>query len=228
MKVTIIVPCYNEIDTIELILNKVAEFGTYPKQVIVVDDGSTDGTRELLEKNLRQTILIDDLIFHDKNLGKGAAIKTALKHASGEVVIIQDADLEYDPKDYSKLLSPIVNGDADVVFGSRFSGGELSRVLYFWHRVGNGVLTLLSNIFTNLNLADMECGYKAYRKDVLDQIEITRRGFDCEPEIVSKIARLKPRIYQVGVSYYGRTYEDGKKITWRDGFRAIYVILKFR
>jgi len=228
MKVTIIVPCYNEIDTIELILNKVAEFDTYPKQVIVVDDGSTDGTRELLEKNLRQTILIDDLIFHDKNLGKGAAIKTALKHASGEVVIIQDADLEYDPRDYSKLLSPIVNGDADVVFGSRFSGGELSRVLYFWHRVGNGVLTLLSNIFTNLNLADMECGYKAYRKDVLDQIVITRRGFDCEPEIVSKIARLKPRIYQVGVSYYGRTYEDGKKITWRDGFRAIYVILKFR
>ena len=228
MKVTKIVPYYNEIDTIELVLNKVAEYNSYPKQVIVVDDGSTDGTRDILEKNLRQTKLIDDLIFHDKNLGKGAAIKTALKHASGEVVIIQDADLEYDPRDYSKLLNPIINGDADVVFGSRFSGRELFRVPYFWHRVGNGVLTLLSNIFTNLNLADMECGYKAYRKDILDQIEITRRGFDCEPEIVSKIARMKPRIYQVGVSYYGRTYEDGKKITWWDGFRPIYVILNFR
>jgi glycosyltransferase involved in cell wall biosynthesis len=228
MLVTVIVPCFNEISTIELILEKIAQSDLVMKQVIVVDDGSTDGTRELLVSKLQHTPFIDELILHESNAGKGAAVITALKRAKGGAVIIQDADLEYDPRDYSKLLNPIINGEADVVFGNRFSGGEISRVLYFWHRVGNGLLTLLSNIFTNLNLADMECGYKAYRKDVLDKITITRKGFDCEPEIVSKIAKLKPRIYQVGVSYYGRTYDDGKKITWRDGFKAIYVILKFR
>ena len=228
MLVTVIVPCFNEIDTIEIILNRIAQRDDHIKEVIVIDDGSTDGTREFLVNHLKVTPLIDNLILHEKNQGKGAAICSGIAQASGEIIIIQDADLEYDPIDYKKLLDPIIRGEADVVFGSRFSGGELSRVLYFWHRVGNGVLTLLSNVFTNLNLTDMECGYKAFRKEVLQKIEITRKGFDCEPEIVSKIAKLKPRIYQVGVSYYGRTYEDGKKITWRDGLKAVYVILKFR
>lgn len=228
MLVSVIVPCFNEIETIELILKRIAERDDHTKQVIVIDDGSTDGTRELLVSRLQGTSLIDNLILHEKNQGKGAAISTGIVHAKGEVIIIQDADLEYDPIDYKKMLDPIIRGEADVVFGSRFSGGEISRVLYFWHRAGNGLLTLLSNIFTNLNLVDMECGYKAFRKEVLEKIEITRKGFDCEPEIVSKIAKLKPRIYQVGISYYGRTYEEGKKITWRDGFRAVYVILKFR
>ena len=228
MLVTVIVPCFNEIDTIEIILNRIAQRDDHIKEVIVIDDGSTDGTREFLVNHLKVTPLIDNLILHEKNQGKGAAICSGIAQASGEIIIIQDADLEYDPIDYKKLLDPIIRGEADVVFGSRFSGGELSRVLYFWHRVGNGILTLLSNVFTNLNLTDMECGYKAFRKEVLQKIEITRKGFDCEPEIVSKIAKLKPRIYQVGVSYYGRTYEDGKKITWRDGLKAVYVILKFR
>lgn len=228
MLVSVIVPCFNEIETIELILKRIAERDDHTKQVIVIDDGSTDGTRELLVSRLQGTSLIDNLILHEKNQGKGAAISTGIVHAKGGVIIIQDADLEYDPIDYKKMLDPIIRGEADVVFGSRFSGGEISRVLYFWHRVGNGLLTLLSNIFTNLNLVDIECGYKAFRKEVLEKIEITRKGFDCEPEIVSKIAKLKPRIYQVGISYYGRTYEEGKKITWRDGFRAVYVILKFR
>lgn len=228
MLVTVIVPCFNEIDTIEIILNRIAQRDDHIKEVIVIDDGSTDGTREFLVNHLKVTPLIDNLILHEKNQGKGAAICSGIAQARGEIIIIQDADLEYDPIDYKKLIDPIIRGDADVVFGSRFSGGELSRVLYFWHRIGNGILTLLSNIFTNLNLTDMECGYKAFRKEVLQKIEITRKGFDCEPEIVSKIAKLRPRIYQVGVSYYGRTYEDGKKITWRDGIRAVYVILKFR
>ena len=228
MLISVIVPCFNEIETIEAILNRISERDNHTKQVIVIDDGSTDGTRELLVSRLKRSSLIDNLVLHEKNQGKGAAICSGIAQARGEIIIIQDADLEYDPIDYKKLLDPIIRGEADVVFGSRFSNGELSRVLYFWHRVGNGFLTLLSNIFTNLNLTDMECGYKAYRTDVLQKIEITRKGFDCEPEIVSKIAKLKPRIFQVGISYYGRTYKDGKKITWRDGFRAVYVILKFR
>ena len=228
MLVTVIVPCFNEIETIEIILNRIAQRDDHTKEVIVIDDGSTDGTRELLVNHLKSTPLVDNLILHEKNQGKGAAICSGIARATGEIIIIQDADLEYDPIDYKKLLDPIIRGEADVVFGSRFSGGELSRVLYFWHRIGNGFLTLLSNIFTNLNLADMECGYKAFRTEIIKKIEITRKGFDCEPEIVSKIAKLNPRIYQVGISYYGRTYNDGKKITWRDGFYAIYAILKFR
>tara|TARA_B100000242_G_scaffold277191_1_gene233649 strand:+ start:2403 stop:3026 length:624 start_codon:yes stop_codon:yes gene_type:complete len=194
------------------------------KEIIIVDDFSNDGSREFL-KNLKSKNI--KTIFHKKNLGKGAALYSGIAIAEGEIIIIQDADLEYDPNEYPKIISPIINGKADVVYGSRFQGGQPHRVVYFWHRVGNGFLTLLSNIFTDINLTDMETCYKAFRRDIIQSILIEEKRFGFEPEITAKISKLNCRIYEVGISYYGRTYKEGKKIGWRDGIRAIWCILKY-
>lgn len=227
MKVSIVIPCFNEIKTIETILKKVSNVRLdMEKEVIIVDDFSTDGTGEYL-KSLEGKDKTIEIICHPKNKGKGAALRTGFKAASGDIIIIQDADLEYDPNDYHKLLSPIIKDKADVVYGSRFAGGESHRVFFFWHSLGNKFLTFLSNIFTNLNLTDMEVCYKVFRREILDRIELKENRFGFEPEFTIKISRLKCRIYEVGISYSGRTYVEGKKISWRDGIRAIYVILKY-
>jgi glycosyltransferase involved in cell wall biosynthesis len=225
MKLSVIIPCYNERATIERILDAVRAAPWPDKEIIVVDDCSRDGTRDLLQGALRTKI--DRLVMHDKNQGKGAALRTGIAHATGDLVIIQDADLEYDPNQYPRILAPIVEDRADVVFGSRFMGAEPHRVLYYWHRMGNGVLTLLSNMFTNLNLTDMETCYKAFRREIIQKIKIEENRFGFEPEITAKVARMGVRIFEVGISYYGRTYAEGKKISYKDGFRAIYCILKY-
>jgi glycosyltransferase involved in cell wall biosynthesis len=225
MKLSIIVPCYNEVNTISDIVKAVINSPYANKEIIIVDDFSTDGTREKLRAEI--TPLVDKIIFHDKNCGKGAAIRTGLKEFTGDIVIIQDADLEYDPDEYPKVIGPILQNRADVVFGSRFQGGQPHRVLYFWHRVGNGILTLLSNMFTNLNLTDMETCYKAFKREIALAITIEENRFGFEPEITAKVAKMKCRVYEVGISYYGRTYQEGKKIGWKDGFRALYCILKY-
>jgi glycosyltransferase involved in cell wall biosynthesis len=225
MKLSIVIPCYNEKKTIALIIQKVLDIElAHDRELIVVDDYSTDGTREYLASLQMPRIKV---LFHEQNYGKGKALRTGFAHSSGDIIIIQDADLEYDPQDYSRLLQPIIDGKADVVFGSRFTGGGSHRVLYFWHSVGNRFLTLLSNMFTNLNLTDMEVCYKVFKKSVVDRIELHENRFGFEPEFTAKVARLNCVIYEVGISYYGRTYDEGKKINWRDGFRAIYVILKY-
>ena len=225
MKVSIVIPCYNELDTIETIVDVVKASPFENKEIIIVDDYSKDGTRELVKK--KPEGWVSKIVFHDINQGKGAALRTGIKAATGDVVIIQDADLEYDPNEYPKLLKPILDDKADVVFGSRFAGGQAHRVCYFWHMLGNRFLTLLSNMFTNINLTDMETCYKVFKKEIIDQIEIEENRFGFEPEITAKVAKLNCRIFEVGISYYGRTYEEGKKIGWRDGFRAIYAIVKY-
>ncbi len=223
MKLSVVIPVYNEISTIEEILKRVQSV-PQDKEIIVIDDGSTDGTREWLEKLTMQEITV---LFHSENKGKGAALRTGFEQATGDIVIIQDADLEYDPRDYDCLISPIADGRADVVFGSRFLGGP-HRVLFFWHYVGNKVLTVLSNMLTNLNLSDMETGYKAFRTSLLQKIRIKSNRFGFEPEITAKFAKLKCRIYEVPISYSGRGYEEGKKITWRDGLAALFHVIRFR
>ena len=221
---SVVIPCFNEAATILDLLERVRSAPVASKQIIVVDDGSTDGTRELL-----QGLRADDLtvLLHERNRGKGAALATGFAAARGEICIVQDADLEYDPAEYPLVIGPIVQGKADVVFGSRFQGAAPHRVVYFWHRLGNGFLTLLSNMFTDLNLTDMETCYKAFRTEIIQAIRIREQRFGFEPEITAKLARRRCRIYEVGISYYGRTYDEGKKIGWRDGVRAIWCILKY-
>jgi glycosyltransferase involved in cell wall biosynthesis len=225
MKLSVVIPCYNESATIAALLEAVRNAPWPSKEIIVVDDCSRDGTRAKLQGELRGQI--DQLVLHEANQGKGAALRSGIAAATGEIVIIQDADLEYDPNEYPRLLAPIVEGRADVVYGSRFMGGAPHRVLYFWHSVGNGFLTLLSNMLTDLNLTDMETCYKVFRRELLQSITIEEDRFGFEPEITAKVARLKCRIYEVGISYYGRTYAEGKKIGYKDGFRAIWCILKY-
>jgi glycosyltransferase involved in cell wall biosynthesis len=221
LKLSIIIPVYNEIGTILQIIEKVKE-APFDKEIIVVDDGSTDGTGNLLkEKGDGITVL-----FHEPNQGKGAAIRTAIPQITGDVVIVQDADLEYHPSEYPRLLAPIVDGVADVVYGSRFQGGT-HRVLFFWHALGNRIITTLSNMFTDLNLSDMETGYKVFRAEVIKKIKIESKRFGFEPEITAKIAKMGCRIYEVPISYWGRDYSEGKKINWKDGFAAIYWIIKY-
>jgi glycosyltransferase involved in cell wall biosynthesis len=225
LTLSIIIPCYNESDTIENIVCAVRESPIDDKEIIVVDDFSRDGTRDVLKNRLEG--LVDRVIYHESNMGKGAAIRTGFRVASGDVLLIQDADLEYNPREYDRLLKPILEGKADVVYGSRFVGGDPHRVLYFWHYIGNKFLTILSNMFTDLNLSDMETCYKVFRRDIIEKITIEEDRFGFEPEITAKVARLKCRIYEVGISYTGRTYLEGKKIGWKDGVRAIWCILKY-
>ena len=225
MRLSVIIPCFNEHETISALLDAVIASPHENKEIIVVDDFSTDGTRELLNTELHSKV--DMVIFHEKNRGKGAALRTGIAAATGDLVIIQDADLEYDPSEYSKLIKPFIDGKADVVYGSRFMGGEPHRVLYYWHSVGNAFLTMLSNFFTNLNLTDMETCYKVFRREVIQSIKIQEDRFGFEPEVTAKISKLNLRIYEVGISYSGRTYSEGKKIGWKDGVRAIYCILRY-
>ena len=227
MRLSVVIPCYNELNTIDAIINAVNNAPYKDKEIIIVDDCSSDGTREKLINIIESSGRVSKVIYHDVNQGKGAALRSGIQVATGDLVIIQDADLEYDPNEYPRLIEPILNNKADVVFGSRFLGGDAHRVLYFWHRVGNGFLTLLSNMFTNLNLTDMETCYKVFRREIIQGIVIEESRFGFEPEITAKVSKLKCRIYEVGISYYGRTYDDGKKIGWRDGVRAIYCIFKY-
>jgi glycosyltransferase involved in cell wall biosynthesis len=233
-KLSVVIPVYNESATVEQIVGLVVDAQLPPgvsREVICVNDASTDGSREKLDRLAEKHPGVDIVVVHKSvNEGKGAALRDGFKKATGDVVLVQDADLEYDPADYMKLLEPIVENRADVVFGSRFMGGEPHRVLYFWHTLGNRFLTFLSNMCTNLNLTDMEVCYKVFRKSVLDRIDIKCNRFGFEPEITAKVAKLRPRlrIYEVGVAYYGRSYEEGKKITWRDGVKAILTIVRFR
>jgi glycosyltransferase involved in cell wall biosynthesis len=225
MKLSVVIPCFNERNTIEQIVAAVRSAPVPSLEIIVVDDFSTDGTAELLRQKLSGRV--ERIIYHQSNQGKGAALRSGFRAATGDIVIIQDADLEYDPMDYAKLIDPILRRSADVVFGSRFRRGQAQRVVYFWHRIGNRFLTLLSNMLTNLNLTDMETGYKAFRREVIQSIEIKEDRFGFEPEITAKVARQGLIIHEVGISYCGRTYAEGKKIDWRDGFRAVYAILKY-
>jgi glycosyltransferase involved in cell wall biosynthesis len=225
MKLTIVIPCYNEAGTIEDIIQAVKASPVKDKEIIIVDDFSKDGTRELLKEKFSK--LVDKVVYHEFNQGKGAALRTGFQHATGDVVVVQDADLEYDPQEYPILMEPIIRNRADVVFGSRFMGGQPHRVVYFWHSMGNRFLTLLSNMFTNINLTDMETCYKMFRREVIQSIKIEENRFGFEPEITAKVAKGGWRIYEVGISYFGRTYAEGKKIGWRDGFRAIFAIVKY-
>ncbi len=224
MKLSIIIPCYNESSTIVSLINAVKQSPVTDREIIIVDDGSKDGTRDILDQLSDPEVRV---IFHKANQGKGAALRTGFQEATGDICIVQDADLEYDPREFPLVIQPIVEGKADVVFGSRFQSGRPHRVVYFWHRIGNGVLTLMSNFFTDLNLSDMETCYKAFRREVIQSINIRENRFGFEPEVTAKVAKMNLRIYEVGISYYGRTYDEGKKIGWKDGIRAVYCILKY-
>ncbi len=225
MKLSIVIPCFNERHTINQIIAAVRSAPVAEKEIIVVDDCSTDGTREVLRNEIAP--LVDKILYHEVNKGKGAALRTGFENATGDLVIVQDADLEYDPQEDPDLMAPILKDKADVVFGSRFVSGQPHRVVYFWHMMGNKFLTLLSNMFTNVNLTDMETCYKMFRREVIQSIRIEENRFGFEPEITAKVAKGGWRIYEVGISYYGRTYSEGKKIGWRDGFRAIMAIVKY-
>jgi glycosyltransferase involved in cell wall biosynthesis len=224
MQLSVIIPCYNEAATIRDLVARVAASPAPIQEIIIVDDGSQDGTVEVLHTLSHDLVRV---IFHGRNQGKGAALRTGFAAAQGDICIVQDADLEYDPQEFPIVIQPILDGQADVVFGSRFQGGRPHRVVYYWHSVGNKFLTMISNMLTNINLTDMETCYKAFRREVIQSIQIRENRFGFEPEITAKVARRRLRIYEVGISYYGRTYAEGKKIGWKDGVRAIYCILKY-
>jgi glycosyltransferase involved in cell wall biosynthesis len=225
MKVSVIIPCYNEVKTIKEIISKVLNYKDFNKEIIVIDDNSTDGSLEILKDELKN--VIDILLVNSKNFGKGYSVKRGIEVATGDIIIIQDADLEYDPSDYPRLIDPIIKNYADVVYGSRFIGSDQKRVLHYWHSLGNAWLTMLSNIFTDLNLTDMEVGYKAFRSSVIKDIQLKENRFGFEPEITAKISKKKIRIFEVGVKYYGRTYSEGKKIGWKDAVSAIRCIILY-
>ena len=227
MKLSIIIPCYNEENTIKIIVEKVLKFSLYDKEIIIVDDCSTDQSRKII-KNLAEDTSIIKYFFLDKNLGKGAALNKGIKEANGDIILIQDADLEYDPKDYPILIKPFIETDADIVYGSRFLGGEYVRLHFFWHFLANKFLTIVTNVVTNLNMSDMETGYKVFKKNVINSIEIKEKSFGFEPEITVKLAKKKFVFYEVPISYRGRSYEEGKKITLKDAFIALYCIIKYR
>ena len=225
MKTSIIIPCYNEEKTIDKIINKILELRNLDLEIIIVDDCSTDSSKNIIETKLKDKVY--RVIYNKINSGKGFSIRKGIAAATGEIILIQDADLEYDPNDYYKILDPFKLGIADVVYGSRFIGSEKKRVLYFWHTLGNKFLTLMSNIFTNLNLSDMEVGYKAFKSEIIKDMVLTEDRFGFEPEVTAKISKKNIKIYEVGISYFGRKYSEGKKITWRDGFSAIRCIIKY-
>lgn len=225
-KVSIIIPCFNEKNTIKELVNRVEMQSGFEKEIIIVDDCSTDGTREILNEKINEKVY--KILFNNSNKGKGFSIRKGISVSSGNIILIQDADLEYDPTEYAKLLNPILQDTADVVYGSRFVGSQEKRVLYFWHSFGNYFLTFLSNVFSNLNLSDMECCYKVFKSDILKKIDLKEDRFGFEPEVTAKIAKVKNiRIYEVGVKYFGRKYSEGKKITWKDGFSAIRCIIRY-
>tara|TARA_B110000971_G_scaffold207870_1_gene232514 strand:+ start:625 stop:1317 length:693 start_codon:yes stop_codon:yes gene_type:complete len=225
MKLSIIIPCFNELNTVKQVIDDVIKLSPYENEIIVIDDFSTDGTRKILSEI--EKVKLSKLILNEKNYGKGYCIKKGIKEASGDIIIIQDADLEYSPSDYKKIIDPIIRDRADVVYGSRFIGSAEKRVAFYWHMLGNKFLTTLSNMFTNLNLTDMECCYKAFKSNIIKEIDLKENRFGFEPEITAKISKKDIRIYEVGIKYYGRKYSEGKKITWRDGFAAIYCIIYY-
>ncbi len=225
MKLTVLIPVYNERKSISKIVQLVNDIDI-EKEIILIDDFSTDGTRNIIEQDIKGSNIIK--LYHDKNMGKGAALRTGIKHISGDIVIIQDADLEYDPSDYFSLLDPIIRGDADVVYGSRLSGGAPQRVYMFWHLVGNKFLSFVTNLLYNTTLTDMETGYKVFKSEIIKNLNLKSNQFEIEPEITAKIFKKKYRVYELPISYYGRTYEEGKKITWKDGFKALFTLLKYR
>ena len=223
MLISVLIPCFNERNTIEEIVNRIIKLENIDLEIIIIDDNSNDGTKEILEDKIKSKV--SQIIFNRNNHGKGYCIKKGIEISKGDVILIQDADLEYDPKEYFKLINPIKNGTADVVFGSRFIGGDERRILFFWHFVANKALTLLSNIFTNLNLTDMETCYKVFKKELINKINLKEKGFGFDPEITAKLAKQKPRIYEVGISYFGRTYKEGKKINLKDAFVVLKCII---
>jgi glycosyltransferase involved in cell wall biosynthesis len=223
MLLSVLIPCFNEKNTIERIVGKINKLENLNIEIIIIDDNSIDGTREILKNEIKNQV--SQIIFNEENHGKGYCVKKGIEAATGDIILIQDADLEYDPKEYFKLIKPINDGNADVVYGSRFIGGDERRILFFWHTVANKLLTLLSNMFTNLNLTDMETCYKVFKKDLMQRIDLKEKGFGFDPEITAKLAKQKPKIYEVGISYFGRTYEEGKKINLKDAFIVLKCII---